>query len=524
MAQISSILTGTIRNLPATFLARAVEGQQIEVRLSKAVLATEKITFHIANTQLEWQSPVDLAAGQRIRLLLAREDGKPVLKLVVLPERNHQTASLVIPHESEETHLRRGQFVSVYVSEILEKDRIRVQLSGTSQQWDINIRQLKQSFHIGDRLVAQIHSTTPLHIHFIPWQALSRAQRIADALRRLSPQQGSLRPLHTRLAAMHTLPRDLRQMIDQWLAPTLGPADLTDAKRFREALMTSGTFLEKNLLTNSNQIADDFKANLNKVLQKLDAYLASQKKVSVQAALSQLPNQIGTALAAKGLTPMQLLHHLLLGYRFPSVMPVSSPNKSWIENHKQALNLAQLLTRPLTQDQAAGSATNQAMALTDFLTLFKELEALQHRIVFNQLRMLQQQANPTSPQWLFELPLRDEQRLDLIQMQIEQFKTGKQKKDKTIWNVKLRLDTRNLGPVQATIIFDGQAIDLIFRAQRETSAQLLSANQNSLHEAMQKLDVAMRRVHCFCAPVAAPAQSDDGRASERTQTGIDIRI
>jgi len=90
--------------------------------------------------------------------------------------------------------------------------------------------------------------------------------------------------------------------------------------------------------------------------------------------------------------------------------------------------------------------------------------------------------------------------VDLLQVQIDQQKKQAEHDDES-WQVKLCLDTQNLGAVQASVTLYGLDVKVVIRAERAESAQLLEENLPLLNAALAKLNVSISHMSCVCDEV-----------------------
>lgn len=204
-------------------------------------------------------------------------------------------------------------------------------------------------------------------------------------------------------------------------------------------------------------------------------------------------------------------------------LPVALP--AYLETmltQQQATNLAQALSRTISvEQQLRVSGQFDVLVLQGLL---REVESLHARVQLNQLSMLKDPDTMLSPtaSWLIDLPVKDKQQVDFIQLQLDQFKQFDQDEETSTWQVQLRLDTQNLGPVQATVMMQYQEVEVVIRAERPESAALLEANLVSLNKALSRLDVSVRDLSCQCGEVAKPTLSQQ-YLSETTSL-VDVSV
>ncbi len=523
---------GLIQDIPAKLLAEIVIGQRLEAVVVKAAIAGELVTIKLADSLLTIRASEALQAGQRIQLELALENGKPVLKLVPQQTIGQNTAPLV--ETAAKTNqainnitgnlVKAGQQVAVEVVKVLAENRVLVQtisaLDNRSQslakpaiqRFDIDISQLTQRYQAGDKLTVDIVSTKPLTINLRPEQAPVREQIILERLQQLVRQQVDKPSLATIAKAVQNqqIPELVQREIRQLLQQVLDKPALTKANAFKQALVSSGAFTEKQLISQPIVIKQDFKANVLKVIAALETVIAqiSQKGGDAKAVLNQLPAQVQSALSAQGKTPAQLLNILLPGKAFPPVIHTATAQTTpAITSQEQALLITQLLSKPAPSIGQTIAASNRPIpvVLAELQMMLREVEGVHNKLQFNQLSMLKEPDSPnTVASWLFDVPIKDKQNVDLLQLQIDQYRQQSEDELEDIWSVQLRLDTQNLGPVQATVTMHAEDLKIVFRAQRPQSALLLEQNLPSLDKALSKLGVSMSHSSCYCGEIAKP--------------------
>jgi len=537
---------GSIKDLPPQLLAKLAVGQRVDVTIAKPVEAGELATVKVAGMLLELRAAAALQAGQKVQLELAMEEGKPVLKLVPASELAKGTVAvdtaIKAQHISLTTQagLKAGQQLAVEIVKVLSDNRLLVQVVQEqqrsqpklpTQQFDIDVSKITQRHQVGERLQMNIASVTPLSIQLQPVQAASREQRIANAIAQLMPNQSSpaqLKLLST-LSQNVNLPEPVRAELQQLIKQTMSHAEVTQPGRLKQAVESSGVLLESKLAKHAAGVTQDFKANLAGVLRAVETAVAQLKAsgaaVTTEAALNKLPAQVLTALAASGRTPEQLLNVLLSHYRAPLLSPNQAGGLTAITNQEQALTLAQMLTKPLTLMSQATSAARVDMNMMELMSLFKEVEGVHQKLQLNQLMMLKEPESSTiTASWLFDIPIKDKQNLDLIQMQIDQHKHQQFDEEDDVWSVKLCLDTQNLGPVQATVTLNNEDVKVIIRAEKDESAQLLTDHLPLLEQALAKVGATVSHTSCGVGSVASSLGESEVKHQAGSDTIVDVSV
>lgn len=507
-----------------------VVGQRLELQAAKAIAAGESISVNIAGNSVEFRSPVALQAGQTVPVELVIDEGKLSLKLLPPPTPSQLTSAVTptnqpsVLNDFSINDLKPGLQVNVEVVKLLADKRLLVEAifkgintdsANIKQLFDVDIAKLLQTPKVGEHLDMKVVSTQPLNIQFMPATGVSREQKILDNIRQLLPQQPANPQLKmiSNLVQQQLLPDNVRGAIDQLILHTIDKLNLTDSGQFKKAVLSSGVFMENTLLKQApNQVApQDFKANLGKLMVAVEASLAELKNgPTVNPELNKLPAQVQSALTATGKTPEQLLNILFNNYKAPMLNALPNNLLSKIVSSSEALSLAQVLTKPMTlMPQTVISPQNAMVLNRELLQLFKDVEGVHNRVQLNQLVSLKDpDANNTVASWLVDVPIKDKQNLDLIQMQIDQNK-HENSEENDIWNVKLRLDTQNLGPVQAMVTFHKSDVKIEIKAERSDSAELLKHHLPELEEAINKLELTTSQLSCRCGEVEQATISDN---------------
>jgi hypothetical protein len=506
---------GLTQDIPKKLLADIVIGQRLESTVVKPAVAGEVITIKVADSTVTIRTPVDLQAGQKLQLEVVLEQGKLALKIIPLTPGLKASVALdsLTKNLPPILNLKAGQQIAVEVVKILAENRLLVQTATPNssspmkpvvQQFDVDIAQLSKSYKLGDKLTMDIVNTKPLSIQLRPEQPLSREQLIVDRLRQMLPQALSSAGLAKVLTAVNKqqLPTPVQAAVQQLVAHTLDKSAVTETNALKQALSTSGVFTENKLLKMPNAINQDFKINVARVLNTLEAVISQVQIQSDGKPINKLPAQVLSALLSQGKSPAQLLNVLLSG-KNPGPNSVAQTVLSAITNQEQATALIQLLTKSLSQQQQAMvTASRQApLQLSELMALFKEVDSVYKKLQFNQLSMLKEpEASNVATSWLFDLPIKDKHNVDLVQVQIDQQKKQAEHDDQS-WQVQLCLDTQNLGAVQASVTLHGEDVKVVIRAERAESAQLLEENLPLLNATLAKLNVSISHMSCVCDEV-----------------------
>lgn len=340
-----------------------------------------------------------------------------------------------------------------------------------------------------DKILPQLNSQ--LLSESKPASSGSQASRIVD-----SSHNADLSKLSEHIRSVLST---LNKILPQLNIPSLGstPASaLTGASvtselnKLPEQIRTALLTLDKVLPQLKNSLSS---GNNSSSLTNAQASVLTESSVSSE--LNKLPDHVRSALSILSKISPQLISSSLSGST-----AASSGNQTAVSamTSQQALSLLQLL------QQSFASIPNQKtvnghvpMEIKELVQLFRGLEGVHNKLQLNQLTMLKEpEVSSTVASWLFDVPIKDKQALDLLQVQIDQNTSQSEKEESDTWDVKLRLDTQNLGPVQANVIFQDDDVKVIITAERSESTQLLEENIELLVDAISKLGVTVSLTQC----------------------------
>jgi len=542
-----------IRDVPARLLASLADGERVQATVI-AKLSGQSVKLQVADTLLQIISQQPLQPGQKIELQRSVEAGRAVLKIVPA-----ETALSPERLATINASLKPGQQLAVEVIKLLAQNRLlvspslisdgsaaRTQISSSHnvslsqtlpRQIEVDISALKHTFKPGDKLAIEVVQTQPLVIK-LRSDSPTRAELIQNYQRTLLPQiERTATPLATlnKSVTEPVLPQTIRQEITRLFQGVTDKAALQQPDALKQTINNSGVFLESFLKTKPNSVAagQDFKANLLQLAQVLKQQIqqpllnrlvdnpAVMKKLpaDVQTALRQLaatpqdlrqlPAQVQPALASKGQTPMQLLLGLLSSLR-GAATAAENPLAPPILTSTQSQSLSGVQAFINARDNQAAQAQN-AVRFVEWQMmrdLLREVESASARIQFNQLSMVRESDTPNNANvWLFDLPVKDKQQLEMLQLRLEQHSADLTQGGDAIWQVQLNLETQNLGPMQARISMHQHDVKVVILAERQASVDLLANYIDELNRRLQKLDISISHISCRQA-VIKPLTTD----------------
>lgn len=519
----------------STKLADALPvGQKVEATVIGRVNA-DQIKLQLGDKVFQVNTQQDLAPGQKVILQKSVDAGQPVIQLTPASVQKVDLEPMTLA-----TLLKAGQVIAADVVKMLAQNRLLVtpkfitdatvtqpqanqlaQLNNALPKlMEIDVSGINQLFKTGDKLAVEVLKTLPLSVKIMP-DAATREQRVMNYQRELLPLLQNLitKPTNLNLspATTQSLPEPVRQALSSLIQNVVDKSSLQQPEKLQQTINNSGVFLESQLkqITAQPDLQQNLKGNLLRLADVLRTQLQSpllpklldnpelikQLPVEVQTAIRQilstpqdmraLPAQVSPALANRGQTPTQLLFSLLAG-----LTTASSPDKP---QAPVATSPAPITTAPIVNMAAnAQQAVSRAIEFQMMRDLLQDVESVTAKIQFNQLSMVQDNdLNTNANVWLFDLPVKEKQQLEMLQMRIEQQYTGNSKdKDSAIWQVQLNLETQNLGPMQARITLHALDVSVVLLAERQQSATLLTSYLDRLDGRLN--DIGLNVSHLSC--------------------------
>lgn len=492
-ADSSIQLAGTAQSLRGIAV-----GQKIEAVVTQNAQAGQLVTLQLADRQLQIRAELPLTQGQTLLLERLPVTSPAPLKLLQLMPAP-QVAAESVP-------LKVGSQVAVEVIKLLAQQNVLVKLNtpllNLPPQLEVDISQLNnapRNIRPGDNFVLEVLKLQPLSVAIRQAPAVDVNQLQRELLPQLQTPPAKLTGLLTPVNDSN-LQRQILPAVNQLLQAMPAPQALQNPQQLQQAIQQSGIFLEQQLAKQA-PVTQDFKANLLTLAAALKTALQSaditpvkinQLPVEVRQQvlqllsqpqlLQQLPAQIPALLSSVGKTPTQLILQLLTGQ---TTLP--------------PLQTAQTLP-PVIQQVTNQQIPAQFAELARLQLLLREVEGTLARVQLNQLSMLREpdSSNPTTSQiWLTDVPVRDKQHLQWLQLQIERRNSAAgDKDDDEHWQVTLNLETLTLGQLQASINLQNNQVQVILTATSATTVALLEADLDWLYEKLDALDLTVSQCRC----------------------------
>jgi len=290
----------------------------------------------------------------------------------------------------------------------------------------------------------------------------------------------------------------LGQIIKQFLERLATPRQIASGTGLKQAILDSGQFLEQKLTQTPageplrQAVSHDLRANLLRLAQSLKELTAKAGNQASVEQVGKVGSQDGKSAALQQALARQLAaaSSTQTGHNTPlGALPKSA-------------DLSQLLPLPLRHQpqqlltRAAPSIHERMSAIQILRELSQQTEAAVARNQLQQLATLPT-SDETRPFWNFELPVFNGEKVDLIQLQIEQDAEKKQQDgQRKPWRVKLAFELEQLGALHVQLtLYESQVNSLIW-AEREQSVELINQHLKDLHKRFVRHGLNIGELHC----------------------------
>ena len=356
-----------------------------------------------------------------------------------------------------------------------------------------------------------------------------------SAIRLLLPKQGAMPPFLATMAQLArsynpSIPALINELVRSIVKQMPDTKTAATPQGLKKAVTESGVFLERQLLLQSNQasrplfINSDFKANLLRLVQlvrqwpggsgqttanapraasasgtpsSLPPATADQIQRTVQASVSGKPAAAATPRHA---TPPPVSSATVqattgaaagTGGTSPSGLPAGAlapPLRGTIPVPQPAMQSSlELLNR------VAGVRTD----------LLQQAEAALARLQLHQLAALPREGERGLLEWLFEVPIRRGEDIDLWSMRV--FAEHRQQQQETrrqapSWSVQMAFDLPGLGPIQAQVQLAGEQVSTRFWAEHQHTLPLLRKHMHELRQALNEAGLDVGELECQPGP------------------------
>ena len=336
---------------------------------------------------------------------------------------------------------------------------------------------------------------------------------VSQTLRQQLPQQQAQAPL---LANLNWAAKQLPAQ--QATVPTLSPLVQQIVKTLVESLPTSQQLRDPNLLFKSMHLSGQY---LEHTLQNRvtgQPHFNPEQDLRAQLlrlayALRQQTNLPASA-AATATTPLAAAA-ATVKTTAPEVAAQLMREAAHI-NNKQAFPSSNSAPASRTQTPQPQAASNASLAMMNnpkmmAEELLQQVEGVLSRIQSQQLQSLQ--ADQQGRQmWMMELPVKNEENLDLFDLRVQRDGKEKEQDDQEqSWSMTLAFDLEGLGPIRVQVGLVGEAITANFWAELPDTRRLFHEHIEHLRSRLKQSGLDVSELSCQCGVPPEPAEYLESR-------------
>lgn len=407
-----------------------------------------------------------------------------------------------------------GQQVTARVTSVPTAGTVNLSINGASIQ-----AQTMMALRSGESLQLQVAQVEPRVVLKVVPQAPG-ADRVQQALRTALPRQlplveivANLKLLSQGNTTSATLPSQVQQAAQEIVANLPQASTLTSAEAVKQALLRAGPFLEAALLKSGPDLKQlpmsDFKAgllNLRAVLSQAlsELTLAARSTVSAPPAnpAPTAPNSTPNASSNPAFRPAQVMAQgIAQGAQGTAqstaqgITPGVTQDMPQIPGRPTAANSAPALPGGTPQGQQQPSLTTITATGEALGELLRQTEGAIARTELHQLVALADNDTARAA-WSVELPIRDGEDVDVLQLLIERRPAGPGEQGEGEASVAVALNLEELGEVYAHLALCGGRLKVVFWAERESTVGNVRDNLDLLVERLERAGLSPEPISC----------------------------
>lgn len=410
---------------------------------------------------------------------------------------------------------RAGQIIEAIVARVSNVGTATLNVNNTP----IDVR-TTLPLEVGARLlleVAQMGRQPTLRIVTAP----AVAETVAHAIRSLAPQQGSLKPVLEQLVRWAGTEPTTSTPRNSPLAPAPASPPGTAPSVFPLPAAPPPMALRPTNAPPPAPWPAPIPPPLRELAQRVLERIATPQQIATPDGLKQAIKDSGvffehklaspaarpetTAPPAQDLKAVLLQLASVLKTALPPTAPVAAPSPN--------ANPSPAPTAPRNQQPAPAQ---QAAAIIDaglqLQVLAKETDAAVARVTLQQLLSLPEKTTD-APQWIFDLPVRWGESINIIHLHIYREKHPRDPKHPPAWCVRLSFDLLALGEIGVLVTLLGGAVSLSIWALQPATKTLFDQHIGELQAQLRDAGVPVNRISCECG--AAPFTADTPLAQKQ---------
>jgi len=489
-------ITGIQNSINTDLLVKAPQAIVDAWKVGQLVNATAvsgqkngQATVNVNGALLLAQTRFPLQPGQALQLEVASLPALTVLKVITNTNARPTTISLQ-PQINLPSQLQPGQQLNAVLTRTvnahqtqamleLAGNRINVQLSRplpslTGQQIKLEV------VTPGTIATLKILTTPPAAS---PTTSIDNTN-IAHALRTTLPRQTPLPPLLSNLALII---KDHAANLSPGIIPATTQATTRQITPLPQPLIELVRTVVDRLPDSGNISTSD---GLKQAV--------AQSGLFMEARLAQVLQQptLGATLPIDFKSGLLSLLLTLLNFskNIPSTPTNTTPSMPTAAPHAQTGTQATL---------------NQQMNLQQVLAeLLRNVDSGLARLQLSQLvsNATEEDGKRT---WVMEIPVRNGEHIELIQLRIEKEKNQRSPKKPALWTVTLALELRGLGPMQARITLADKTVNTRFWAEHAYTAELINQHLTILQNRYQEVGLTVGTLKAHHGTAPEPVSPDE---------------
>lgn len=316
--------------------------------------------------------------------------------------------------------------------------------------------------------------------------------QLQQLLRETLPRQGGLEKMNAVLKQVETktqgaiaaLPATVKQQLQKLIDTLPTPKSLSTGKGLKTALTDSGLFLEAKLLNYA----------------KPQLTTAAPVKIPAQ----QIPALPGADLKANLLQLMHIIKQADPGTRISTVSTASAVNSQITQAvvHEAVGEIKKYSTAGAVTISATQTVSSKRQSAPvplvikqlDVEQLGKHVEAALARIETNQARAIVTDGQPFTG-WSFEIPIKNNNELDLVKLDLEQHKNNDEDKaTQGNWMVNLRIEFESGGNLSARVSMFASEMNVVLWSHEHDINELIATNLDRLDEQLNSKGLQLKQL------------------------------
>lgn len=343
----------------------------------------------------------------------------------------------------------------------------------------------------GEKLTLKVMDNgNPAILKVVQQNPPSSFQLQQQLLRETLPRQAGLEKMNAVLKQVQVkaqgvvaaLPAPVKKQLQKLIDTLPTPKSLNTGQGVKSALTDSGLFLEAKLLSQAKP-------------QPPAAALA-------RAPIQQVPVLPGTDLKANLLQLARVIKQAQPATQVATTSASVSPQVA----HALVSEVAGVTKKYSTTGAAAVTTTQTAahnrqsapvplvIKQVDVEQLGKHVEAALARIETNQARAIVTDGQPLTG-WSFEIPVKDQDELDLVKLDLEQRKNNDENEEtQGNWTVNLRIEFESGGNLSARVSMFVSEMNVALWSHENNIDELIATNLNRLDERLHNKGLQLKQV------------------------------